>query len=549
MDNAASVQNDQISPKSSNGHAALLFWVTLRLPLLLALLYVFREALVSIIEAVVGVVWPTGVTVNLLSTIAERAVLFLVVLVLLAVGFGFIRAAVRSERPASLARLGFGFTVFLGLFSLSAGFLAPLDIPAALALAALLAYNTQPSRAFGGRQGKDVANSIRAVVYSAAVGVEALLPRPFLSWLASRLGEEHVAVKQARRWIPSWAPGVLTTSAIAVLFLTSTSWEIWSPVYPAGLLKLRRTWYPDPSVEMLGEEDVHWLELSADRSTLFASGYGTPHLMAYNVRPPFAPRRTTPVDTERAENFGYDPKTNALYVFKTRTDELLVLDASTLSPRSSFSVPPLAPGEVTVVPDADSGQIFLLSEADIESGPTFAALELATGRVRTRMDLDAGSGGIMDPSRSVLYLAFFRRRAELVAYDTEQNRIRKAVATEPRIDGIVFDERSDQVLIGSPLNSTVLRYDAETLERRADLPASFGVRGLALDPVRNLVFSASIATNRLTVIDLASESIVAQYTVGPWLRRVKLDTENGIAYVSSRYGLYRVNYTERLPSE
>ncbi len=97
---------------------------------------------------------------------------------------------------------------------------------------------------------------------------------------------------------------------------------------------------------------------------------------------------------------------------------------------------------------------------------------------------------------TVIVLRTSGERVVLV-YDTERHEILKTVPTEPRIDGLAFDERADQLLIGSPLNSAVLRYDAETLERKSDLETIFGVRGLALDPVRNLLLCASLATNHL----------------------------------------------------
>jgi len=506
-----------------------------------------REHLVAVIEAHIGIVWVTAVTVNLLSTSSERVVLFSLAVVVLSLSFPLVAATIRSQVWVGLTRMGLAFGLFLGIFYLSARMLVPLDVAMALALSVLLVYNTLPSAA-SWRGGDQRLTSPRNLIFTIGIGVEVLLPKPFLEWLASRLGVDHAAVRLGRRWIPNWFPGVCVASALAVLFLSASTWSRQMPIYPQGLLELRRAWFPDPAVDLLDDKDTYWLELSADRSSLYVSGWGTPRLLAYNVELPFAPPRASTVDTERAENFAYDPVANELFVFMARTAELVVLDASTLALRRSFSLPQLAEGEVNVVWDARSGQVFLLSEADIESGPAFIAVDVATGGVNQSMDLDAGSGGLLDPNRPRLYLAFFRRRAELVVYDTEQLEILKTVTTDPRIDGLAFDERADQLLLGSPLNSVVLRYDAETLERKADLKTSFGVRGLALDPERNLLLTVSIATNHLDVIDLTTDRVVARYWVGPWLRRISLDTEAGIAYVSSSYGLFKVDYMDRLPS-
>jgi len=503
--------------------------------------------LIDFIETHVGIVWVTAVVVNLLSTTGERIVLFSLAVVVFSLSFPLVSAIIRSQVWVIAARMGLAFGLFLEIFYVSAGMLIPLDVVMALALSMLLVYNTLPSPASW--RGEDQRlTSPRSLIFTFCAGVEALLPKPFLVWLASRLGEEHAVVRLGRRWMPGWFPGVCVVSALAVLFLSASTWSPRMPIHPQGLLELRRAWFPDPAVDLLDDKDTYWLELSADRSTLYVTGWGTPHLLAYNVETPLAPPRASPVDTERTENFAYDPEGNALFVFNTRTSELVILDASTLALRRSFSMPPLAEGEVNVVWDPQTEQIFLLSEADIQIGPAFLAVDPATGRVNKSADLDAGSVGLMDPKRPRLYLAFFRRRAELVVYDTERLEVLKAIETAPRIDGLAYDERTDQLLAGSPLDSAVLRYDAETFERKADLKTSFGVRGLALDPERNLLLTASIATNYLDVIDLTTDRLVARYWVGPWLRRISLDTEAGIAYVSSSYGLFKVDYMDRLPS-
>ena len=87
-----------------------------------------------------------------------------------------------------------------------------------------------------------------------------------------------------------------------------------------------------------------------------------------------------------------------------------------------------------------------------------------------------------------------------------------------------------------------------TLQKVGEIETTFGVRSLAVDPVRRLLLCASLVNNRLDVIDLRSERTLARHTLGPGLRRIWLDVEDGTAFVSSRYGLFRVRYTDRLPS-
>jgi hypothetical protein len=67
-----------------------------------------------------------------------------------------------------------------------------------------------------------------------------------------------------------------------------------------------------------------------------------------------------------------------------------------------------------------------------------------------------------------------------------------------------------------------------------------------VDAERNLLLTASLATNMLDVIELKTHRRVAKYYIAPWLHDICLDTKAGLAYVSSTEGLFRVRYTSRL---
>ena len=105
-----------------------------------------------------------------------------------------------------------------------------------------------------------------------------------------------------------------------------------------------------------------------------------------------------------------------------------------------------------------------------------------------------------------------------------------------------------ELLVGAPLRAAVLRFGADSLAFKRTISTVFGVRTLAVDPKRNLLVSASLATNMLDVIDLSTRKRGATYYVGPWLRSISLDTGSGMAYVSSTEGLFAVDSLARLPS-
>jgi hypothetical protein len=168
-----------------------------------------------------------------------------------------------------------------------------------------------------------------------------------------------------------------------------------------------------------------------------------------------------------------------------------------------------------------------------------------TGQVLDQLNLDPGNIAL-HPTKPWLYMSFLRRINALLVYDLEQQRIIKRVPAPERLDRMIFvpGEHGLELFASAPLNSAVLRFDAETLARQETIKTLFGGRAIAVDSTRNLLLCGSLVTHQLEVIDLATQQRIASYYLGPWLRTIVLDTEAGIAYVSSHGGLFTVQYAE-----
>jgi hypothetical protein len=91
----------------------------------------------------------------------------------------------------------------------------------------------------------------------------------------------------------------------------------------------------------------------------------------------------------------------------------------------------------------------------------------------------------------------------------------------------------------------IWRLNSETLAENGRIKTVLGVRTLAVDSVRNLLFAGSLTSNVVEVIDLTTNASVAKYYVGPWLRTIALDTASGTAYVSSIEGLFWIHYANK----
>jgi DNA-binding beta-propeller fold protein YncE len=210
-------------------------------------------------------------------------------------------------------------------------------------------------------------------------------------------------------------------------------------------------------------------------------------------------------------------------------------------------------GDVRLAYDQLNDSIILVSEGMYWGSPTdrkgypVAVVARNTGQLLYTLT-DCGElciPGLIHthPARPLLYMAFPKT---VRAYDLNTRRVVGTSAVKRQwVDGMALTPDGKELLVGVPLHSEVLRFDAESLELKGSIATVFGVRTLAVDSERNLLLTASLATNMVDVIDLKTYRRVAQHYVAPWLRDISLDTKAGFAYVSSTEGLFRVQYTSQ----
>ena len=295
--------------------------------------------------------------------------------------------------------------------------------------------------------------------------------------------------------------------------------------------------------------DFNGLALDPVRRRLFADGHGVNTVYAYDLDEPLKAPVMSPEATGGAESLTYNSKDEELYVFNSFDSTLMILDAGTLALRTAIPNIAISPGDVLIAWDGSTRRLLLASEADKKIGDSLIVLDRDKGTILFSDDL-AASSAVIHPNKSLTYFSFYRETSLVVAFDMGSNTYVADRAVETtRLDGIAVDADAKQVLVTSPLQSSILRFDERTLEPAAKIPAMFGVRSLAVDQSRGLIVCASLVTGKIAVIDQQTHERLAQYRVAPWLRSVALDAQTGRAYVSSNYGLYVVDYLKRLPPD
>jgi DNA-binding beta-propeller fold protein YncE len=448
-----------------------------------------------------GIMNVTMWAIPFFSTIPERVPLFFLCSIALGASFFFTRL-LRSSLLQFLLPVLTSFVLFTGLY-------------------VAFPFHEYPGR-FPIDQYLFPGNQPVAVTLSLALIVA--IDRSRL-WLR---GDNEGAKKTAPR-ITEWLPTVVTVSALAALLLNG-----WS------LRRLARTLHADQAVQQFAIGDFNGLELDAEQGLLFASGHGTDYLLAYDVNALDQTPRRSQVEINGAQAFAYNPGDRELYILNLETETLLFLDATTLALKKVVPGLRVSPGDAWITWDRHTGHIIIASEEQEDGYPT-VVIDRMAGKVLYTMELRL-LNAFLHPRKPLFYMGFHEK---LLAYDTK---LRTFVRTfDPGRNR--FLERMDmtpdqhELLVAAPMNSAVLRFDAETLELKGSIGTVFGVRTLAVDPMRNILLTGSLISNMLEVIDLETKTRVAKYYVGPWLRTIVPDTARGAAYVSSIEGLFRVDYT------
>jgi DNA-binding beta-propeller fold protein YncE len=491
------------------------FWKLLFPPLIVSAASSLYYDFIAMFKQIFGLENLNLMAVSFFSTIPERLLLFFLCSIILLASFFYARF-LRSSLLRYLFPIFAVFILFLGLYLVFPlnKWIFPGNHPVAISL------------------------------FLALVVAILRLPR----WLRS----PHSDINSADRPIISWLPSVILVPALAMLLLNGFS-----------LRGLAAKIHEDKDVQqfvsgdfkqyLFGDlnnshvfGDLSGLALDTERGLLYASGHGTNYLLAYNINALDQPPHKSQVEVGFAQGFEYNPRDQELYIYNEQAHTLLFLDSTTLALKKTVLLPNVAPGDVGIRWDKHTDQLFIVSEwdedEDDDSLNPFIAFDRMTGKILYTMQLNPWNI-LMHPSKPILYMRFFYDR-KVVAYDTKARRIVRSIQVpkDHALQGMAMTPDQSELLVASTVHSKVLRFDADTLEWKGSIDAVFGVRSLAVDPARNLLFCGSMVNDMLEVIDLGTYKRIAQYHLGPWLRVIRLDTKAGIAYISSLGGLFRVDY-------
>jgi len=515
---------------------ALAGLVTLRLlapAIVLALCLVFRNRLLELLDRTIGHTF-VFTFVQHYSTLSVRILILLAIaLVLLAAWFGVIRRFDARFRALAFGFVGAGLAVLVLLWFRS---WAVAVAAAALVLAVLLLNSIERARIEGLLNTAVLGPLIRAGLW-VGIGVEALVPRPYLLWL---FGSRDTTGQGGKPVTWGILAGALIASAIVAALIP----------YPA-LMRIGERLFLSPHAEIVfgpqyfirSEYDVSDIAIDAanDRAFLCGDAQRTAKLHALSS----GQTTDSGIDVGGNEFCEFDPIRRLFLSVDGPRHEFIAVSADTLTETARIALPDLPPGEILLSVQPETGYFVAASENEggTGTGADIRVIGLERMEVITEIDADAGYV-ITHPDQPVLYINHFAKDLGVRSYDMRSGEKLGGSVLFGRSDRMAFDTRRNHVLATAPVTGKIFRFDARDLSALDPINTVFGARGLAVDHGRDLLLVSSFLTNMVDVIDLSTGKSLRRYRLGSWMRDIRVIGDSGVALVASRYALYRLNYLE-----
>jgi len=496
----------------------------LALPLLSVVAYLLRGPLVDFLILAFGMDFIFDV-VHIYSTLAIRllvAVLAILALTLLWALTGLLRQRNRATVFSAVAALCISI---LGWKARSAA----VGFEAGLLAAALLSANTLTKETWRSVLERPLVGRLISAAFWLGIGFEALFPRPFLFWIRQLPGPGRC---EDLRFLPG---SLLCGWVVALLVPTSLLMQAGQALFMSKQAEI----VFGPRYQFYSPYDVSDIARDGLNGKLYFCGDAQADPKVYNP----ATGEVTGLGIPNRGNEFCEFAGGRFITFDALGKELLVIDPSGPSVLQRLPMGDLPNGEISLAAHPALPLLIVASENEGGAGtaPDIRVVDLDSGKVIREIDDDVGYV-ITDPRRPVAYINEFRMDLGVRAYDMFSGQKIASSIQFGHSDRMAFDAKRDEVLATDPEAGRIRRFDAGTLEARNPYDTVYGARGLAVDSKRDLLLVSSFLNNRLDVIDLATGRSLRRYWLGPWLRDVLVVSDKGVAYVASRYGVYRVNY-------
>ena len=267
----------------------------------------------------------------------------------------------------------------------------------------------------------------------------------------------------------------------------------------------------------------------------------------FSLNSPVDGAKSLRVHSIELEDIELDEERNVLYHVARENNLLLIIDPKTMS---EFAIMPLTfsvQGSVKLsyYKNGDILAIGMENSEISKSGTQDGCLvfmSLFDFSIRYKLYFPGAHPVVIPNPKNNSWIVHLRKTRELLSLDMDSYE----QTHEASIPATSMDEclssKKNEIYISDYLGR-VLVFSAVDLKKKPSISVDFGARALAVDEERELLFVGSMISGNLTIINLLDGSIVSRQYVGPYFRRIALDTRRRTAYMSlMEDGLFMLRY-------
>jgi hypothetical protein len=369
-------------------------------------------------------------------------------------------------------------------------------------------------------------SQLNRLILIAPVIAEVFFAGRYISWIRAKLhGKKARHAEEARK-----LPGAILAALVFATFCP-----------PKNLFDAERLMRGSADVRMFARGDFNGLAYDAADNRLFATGHGTLTLLSYDASNLKAAPKAAWEPSDGAQSLDFDAERDEIYVFSEPRRVVQVFVAKTLALIKTIPAPNVSQGDAWVAHEPITNTVIVSSEADEQFGRPLLVLDRATHAVVDSRGEEAGNI-LVRPDAPIVYMSFYRRGNGVFAYDLQKKAVVARARTSSPMDRMAWDSKRRELLVTSPAEDLIYRFDPNTLKLKGTFAGIFGVRAIAVDEKNDVILLGSLASGKLALMGLSDHKIKRSWYLGPWLRSIVIVPGRGIAYVSSQTALYEVRY-------
>jgi len=246
----------------------------------------------------------------------------------------------------------------------------------------------------------------------------------------------------------------------------------------------------------------------------------------------------------------YNEYTNDLYIVDRAIPALITLDLNNYKIKNRIIDPIFNEGDCRAA--LCKNNLYVIDENNLN----IYKIDLLNSVITMRKNIsNIGESAFItyNEKKDMLYVTNWLDNKEYQNYfiwgiNPENLEIVRTIRVPSPVSNILFDDNKTYVHIGAKeksfLYSYIFIYDTKTLKVVDKIKVPFGLREIAIDEKRNLLFAGNGLVNIVEVIDLKTKKIVNIFKCGNYLLvNMALDTKRKYCFVTTQhFGLFRFNY-------